>query len=73
MVHNLINIQNTKGQIARAAGTFVQITQITSNYVLLKLPSGEYQKYPFKSYATLGRVSNINFKLKKKYKAGQNR
>lgn len=61
---------NYGGKIARSAGCFCIIIQKYSKKVLLRLPSGEERFINYNSKATIGLISNINHKLKKKKKAG---
>lgn len=73
IVHNIASTSNKKGQIARAAGTFAQLIQKTWYYARLRLMSGEQRLFPLNSSATLGIVSNDNWKLLNLGKAGRNR
>jgi large subunit ribosomal protein L2 len=62
-----------KGQIARAAGTFVQLIQKTKDYGRVRLPSGEQRLVPIQATATLGVVANENQWLATVGKAGRSR
>jgi large subunit ribosomal protein L2 len=73
LVHNLSVMPKKKGQIARAAGTFVQLIQKTKDYGRVRFPSGEQRLVPIDSYATLGIVSNENKWLESVGKAGRSR
>jgi large subunit ribosomal protein L2 len=59
-VHNIEIRENKGGQIARSAGTAVQLMAKEGKWAMLKLPSGEVRKVPLKCYATLGQVSNTD-------------
>jgi len=59
-VHNIEIRENKGGQIARSAGTAVQLMAKEGNWAMLKLPSGEVRKVPLKCYATMGQVSNAD-------------
>jgi large subunit ribosomal protein L2 len=58
IIHN-IEMQPAKGaQLARAAGSYVQLVGKDSNMVLIKLRSGEVRLVPADCRATIGAVSN---------------
>jgi large subunit ribosomal protein L2 len=59
-VHNVEMKPGKGGQIARSAGTAIQLVACDKKYATLKLPSGEYRMVPAKCYATLGIVSNTD-------------
>ena len=54
-----IEMKPGKGaQMARAAGTYAQLTAKDGRYVTLKLPSGEVRRVPGQCVATIGTTSN---------------
>ncbi|MBI4396235.1 MAG: 50S ribosomal protein L2 [Elusimicrobia bacterium] len=57
-VHNVELIPGKGGQMARSAGSSVQIMARENNYVQLKLPSGEIRLVPDQCVATIGQVGN---------------
>jgi large subunit ribosomal protein L2 len=59
------------GQIARSAGTSVQIVATEGKFAQLKMPSGEIRIVPKKCYATLGHVSNADHENTMWGKAGR--
>ena len=61
------------GQIARSAGTYVQLVGRDRSYALLKLSSGEVRMVPAGCMATIGAVSNPDQANIKLGKAGRNR
>lgn len=72
-VHN-IEFQPTKGaQIARGAGTQVQLMGIEGKYAQLKMPSGEVRKFLKTCSASVGMVSNPDYRLIRWGKAGRMR
>lgn len=73
LLHNLSVLPYTKGQIARSAGTYVQLIQKTKDHGRVRLPSGEQRLVPLNSYATCGVVSNENHRLTSLGKAGRSR
>jgi large subunit ribosomal protein L2 len=61
---------NYGGKFARAAGCFCIIIKKFTKKVLIRLPSGEERLISANSKATIGLISNISHKLRKKRKAG---
>jgi large subunit ribosomal protein L2 len=73
IVHNVELKPGKGGQIARSAGTYLQLVGRDSGYAQLKLPSGELRVVRGDCMATIGAVSNpdqMNINLGK---AGRNR
>jgi large subunit ribosomal protein L2 len=58
IVHNVEMKEGKGGQMARAAGTYVQLVGRDSGYAILKLNSGETRMVPAGCMATVGAVSN---------------
>ena len=58
IVHNVEMKPGKGGQIARAAGTYVQLVGRDGGYAILKLKSGETRMLPAECMATVGAVSN---------------
>ncbi len=74
IIHNISLYPNSKGQLARSAGTSAQLIQkINNKYAKIRLNSGELKYVLLSCHATLGTVSNINHKKIKLGKAGRNR
>ncbi|MDD4408469.1 MAG: 50S ribosomal protein L2 [Clostridia bacterium] len=73
IVHNIELQKGKGGQIARSAGTSVQLLAKEGNYVTLKMPSGEMRKVLKTCKATLGTVGNIDHELVSIGKAGKSR
>lgn len=61
---------NYGGKLARSAGCFCIIINRYLKKTLIRLPSGEERLINSNSKATIGLISNINHKLKKKRIAG---
>jgi len=59
-VHNIELRENKGGQLARSAGSEVQLMAKEGKFAMLKLPSGEVRKVPLRCYATIGQVSNAD-------------
>jgi large subunit ribosomal protein L2 len=73
IVHNVEMKPGRGGQIARAAGTYVQMVGKDSGFAQLRLNSGEVRMVLAKGMATIGSVSNPDNKNINKAKAGRNR
>ena len=73
-VIHCVELKPQKGaQIARSAGTSVQLVAKEGNYVTLRLRSGEVRKVLAECRATLGEVSKSEHSLRKLGKAGATR
>jgi len=73
-VIHCVELKPKKGaQIARSAGTSVQLVAKEGNYITLRLRSGEVRKVLSECRATLGEVSNSEHSLRKLGKAGASR
>jgi len=73
MVHG-VELKPGKGaQMARSAGTSVQIMAREAGYVLLRLPSGELRRVLENCRATIGQVGNAEHENRKLGKAGRSR
>lgn len=73
IVHNVELEPGKGGQIARAAGTFAQITGFEKDKAIIKMPSGEIRLINSECYATFGVVSNLDHKNVILGKAGRSR
>jgi large subunit ribosomal protein L2 len=73
IVHNVEMKAGKGGQIARAAGTYVQLVGRDSGYALLRLGSGEVRMVRAECMASIGAVSNPDQANQKLGKAGRNR
>jgi len=60
-----------KKLLARSAGCFCQLIQKSKNICLIKLPSNNYKKISSHNFATIGLLSNPNYKIKNIKKAGR--
>jgi large subunit ribosomal protein L2 len=72
-VHNVEIRENKGAQLARSAGTAIQLLAKEGKWALLKLPSGEVRKVPLNCYATIGQVSNLDHINISMGKAGRSR
>ncbi|MEQ8265744.1 MAG: 50S ribosomal protein L2 [Parvibaculum sp.] len=73
IVHNVEMKPGKGGQIARSAGTYVQLVGRDQGYALLRLSSGEQRMVPATCMATIGAVSNPDHSNITIAKAGRNR
>ncbi|HXK54669.1 MAG TPA: 50S ribosomal protein L2 [Hyphomicrobiales bacterium] len=73
IVHNVELKQGKGGQIARAAGTYVQLVGRDQGYAILRLNSGEQRIVRGENMATVGAVSNADHSNANVGKAGRAR
>jgi large subunit ribosomal protein L2 len=73
IVHNIEMRIGKGGQLARAAGSYAQLTGKDSGYALLRLRSGEVRLVRAECMATIGAVSNSDHQNINIGKAGRNR
>jgi large subunit ribosomal protein L2 len=73
IVHNVEMKPGKGGQLARSAGTYVQLVGRDSGYALLRLSSGEVRMVRAECMATVGAVSNQDQANIKLGKAGRKR
>ncbi len=72
-VHSVELQPGKGGQIAHGAGAAVQLMAVEGNFATLKLPSGEIRMVPKACAATVGAVSNPDWRLVRWGKAGRMR
>ncbi len=60
MVHNVELKPGKGGQIARSAGSGVQLIAKEGEYATVKMPSGELRKINMECLATIGQVGNLD-------------
>ncbi|AAO27170.1 50S ribosomal protein L2 [Buchnera aphidicola str. Bp (Baizongia pistaciae)] len=73
VIHNVEIKPGKGGQIARSAGTYVQLISRENSYVTIRLRSGETRKLESKCRATIGEVGNSESMLRVLGKAGASR
>ncbi len=73
IAHNIEMRPGKGGQLARSAGSFVQLVAKDGNKAILKMPSGEVRIVRGECYGTLGQVSNVDHKNVIWGKAGASR
>jgi len=73
MLHNVELRPGKGGQIARSAGSSVQLVAKEGDYASVKMPSGEIRHIPLGCYATIGQVGNSDHENVSIGKAGRSR
>ncbi len=73
IVHNVELTPGRGGQLARGAGVGAIVAAKEGNYVHIKLPSGEVRRIQGKCLATVGVLSNIDWKNEFIGRAGRKR
>jgi large subunit ribosomal protein L2 len=73
VVHAVELVPGKGAQLARSAGTSIQLQGKEGDYVVLRLPSGELRRVHTECYATVGAVGNAEHKNVVLGKAGRSR
>jgi large subunit ribosomal protein L2 len=73
LVHNVELNPGAGGQIARSAGSYVQVMAKEGDSCLLRMPSGELRKVKLNCRATIGQVGNLDHEKRVIGKAGTSR
>ena len=73
IVHNVELKEGKGGQLARSAGSSIQILGVEGKYTLLRLTSGEVRKVLSTCRAVIGEVGNEDYELVNLGKAGRKR
>jgi len=69
-IHNIELEAGRGGTLVRSAGGSAQVLTIEGTYAHVKMPSGEVRMFPKSARATVGEVSNPDYRLARKGKAG---
>ena len=72
-IHNIELRIGGGGQMARSAGSSVQLMGKAESYAIIRLPSGEVRRVHLDCMATLGQVGNVDHENVVIGKAGRNR
>lgn len=72
-IHNLELSRGRGSQIVRGAGTMAVVLAKEENFAHVKLPSGEVRKIAVNCIATIGQISNVDWKNQSLGKAGTSR
>jgi large subunit ribosomal protein L2 len=73
LVHNVELKPGRGGQIARGAGSSVQVVAKEGEYASVKMPSGELRRINIECLATIGQVGNLDHENVSLGKAGRSR
>jgi large subunit ribosomal protein L2 len=73
LLHNVELRPGKGGQIARSAGSSVQLVAKEGDYASVKMPSSEIRKINMECFATVGQVGNIDHENVSIGKAGRSR
>jgi len=73
MVHNVELKPGRGGQLARSAGSGIQLVAKDDGYGVLRLPSGEMRRVPEECRATVGQLGNVTHEIESGGKAGRTR
>ena len=73
LLHNVELKPGKGGQIARSAGSSVQLVAKEGEYASVKMPSGEIRKILLECVATIGQVGNVDHENVSIGKAGRSR
>src|SRR5579862_6885412 len=73
LLHNVELRPGKGGQIARSAGSSVQLVAKEGGYASVKMPSSEIRKINMECFATIGQVGNIDHENVSIGKAGRSR
>src|ERR687887_696785 len=73
VVHNVELKPGKGGQLARSAGSGIQLVAKDEGYGVLRLPSGELRRVPLGCRATVGQVGNVDHENVTGGKAGRSR
>lgn len=72
-VYNIEIKAGNGGKLSRSAGVFGQVVANDMGYTNIKMPSTEIRKIPDNAWASVGEVSNSEYKLQNFGKAGRSR
>jgi len=73
IIHNVEMKPGRGGQLARSAGSGIQLVAKDDGYGVLRLPSGEMRRVPLTCRATVGQVGNADHENQSGGKAGRSR
>jgi large subunit ribosomal protein L2 len=73
IVHNVELKPGKGGQMARSAGSGIQLVAKDDGFAVLRLPSGEMRRVPLSCRATVGQVGNVDHENISSGKAGRSR
>jgi len=69
-IHSIEMEVGRGGKLVRSAGLSAQVLTVEGKYAQVKMPSGEVRMFPKGARASIGEVSNSDYRLARKGKAG---
>lgn len=72
-IYNIEILPSSGAKMVRSAGSFAELLAHDAGYALIKMPSTEVRKVSENAWASVGHVSNEEFKLRNIGKAGRSR
>lgn len=72
-VYNVELKENGGAKLARSAGNYIELSALDGGYAFLKMPSSEVRKVVDGAWASIGEVSNPEYRLINRGKAGASR
>jgi large subunit ribosomal protein L2 len=72
-VHNIELLPKEGGKMIKTAGSMAEVMGLEGKYAMLRLPSGEVRKVLAECFATIGQISNSEFRTINIGKAGRSR
>ena len=72
-VYNIETKPDGGAKLARSAGSYAEVLSNDAGYTLVKMPSGEVRRILESAWASVGEVSNEEYKLVNQGKAGRSR
>ena len=72
-VHNVELYPGRGAQLVRSAGAYAQLMGKEADYAQVRMPSGEFRKFPMNAMATIGTVGNTDHSNVRIGKAGRTR
>ena len=70
-IYNIEIMPKSGAKMVRSAGSFAELLAHDGGYALLKMPSNEIRKVSSEAWASIGQVSNEEYKLRNLGKAGR--
>lgn len=72
-IYNIEILPDSGAKMVRSAGSFAELLAHDSHYALIKMPSSEIRRVSENAWASIGQVSNEEYKLRNIGKAGRSR
>ena len=72
-IYNIEILPGSGAKLVRSAGSFAELSAHDGGYALIKMPSSEVRRVHESAWASIGQVSNEEYKLRNIGKAGRSR